>query len=94
MNSENSKTSDPRRLLLNPSDKRNLNKSDKYVALSNLSIYHKLKINKKIQKLTISTQTSIDKFELHYRPDSVSDIQEYFEYILKKYMEKRLIILY
>ena len=33
MNSENSKTSDPRRLLLNPSDKRNLNKSDKYVAL-------------------------------------------------------------
>ena len=53
MNSENSNTSDPRRLLLNPSDKRNLNKSDKYVALSNLSAYHKLKINKKIQKQKI-----------------------------------------
>ena len=53
MNSENSKTSDPRRLLLNPSDKRNLNKSDKYVALLNLSIYYKLKINKKVQKQKI-----------------------------------------
>ena len=39
MNSRNSKTSDPHRLLLNLSDKRNLKISDKYVALSNLSIY-------------------------------------------------------
>ena len=38
MNSENSKTSDPHRLLLNLSDKINLKRSDKYVALSNLSI--------------------------------------------------------
>ena len=40
MNSENSKTSDPHRLLLNLTDKTNLRRSDKYVALSNLSIYH------------------------------------------------------
>ena len=40
MNSRNSKTSDPHKLLLNLSDKRNLKRSDKYVALSNLSIYH------------------------------------------------------
>ena len=33
MNSENSKTSDPHRILLNSSDKINLNRSDKYVAL-------------------------------------------------------------
>ena len=33
MNSENSKTSDPHRILLNFSDKINLNRSDKYVAL-------------------------------------------------------------
>ena len=33
MNSGNSKTSDPYRLLLNLSDKINLNRSDKYVAL-------------------------------------------------------------
>ena len=38
MNSENSKISDPHRLLLNISDKIDLMRSDKYVALSNLSI--------------------------------------------------------
>ena len=36
MNSKNSKTSDPHRLLLNHSDKIDLVKSNKYVALSNL----------------------------------------------------------
>ena len=38
MNSRNSKTSDPHRLLLNLSDNVTLKISDKYVALSNLSI--------------------------------------------------------
>ena len=38
MNSGNSKSSDPPRQLLSLSDKINLNRSDKYVALSNLSI--------------------------------------------------------
>ena len=32
MNSENSKTSEPRRLLLSPADQINLKRSDKYVA--------------------------------------------------------------
>ena len=40
MNSENSETSDPHRLLLSLSDKTNLKRSNKYVALSNLSIYY------------------------------------------------------
>ena len=40
MNSENNKTSDPHRLLLNLTDKTNLRRSDKYVALSNRSIYY------------------------------------------------------
>ena len=40
MNFENSNTSDPQRLLLNISDKKDLTRSDKYVALSNLSIYY------------------------------------------------------
>ena len=39
MNSENSKTSDPHRLLLILTDKLNLKRNDKFVALSNLSIY-------------------------------------------------------
>ena len=38
MNLKNSKTSDPHRLLLNLSDKMNLKRSDKYVALPNYSI--------------------------------------------------------
>ena len=41
MNSEDSKTSDLHRLLLNLADKINLQGSDKYVALTNLSIYYK-----------------------------------------------------
>ena len=42
MNSENSETSDPNRLLLNILDKTSLKRSDKYVALSNLSLYQKV----------------------------------------------------
>ena len=49
MNSKNSKTSDPHRLLLNLTDKINL-KSDKYVALSNLSRYYTWKSIKKSYK--------------------------------------------
>ena len=40
MNSENSKKSDPHRRLLDLSDKINPKRNDKYVALSNLSIYY------------------------------------------------------
>ena len=39
MNSKNSKTSDPHRPLLNLTDKINLKRSDKYVALTNISMY-------------------------------------------------------
>ena len=38
MNSKNSGTPNPRRLLLNLTDKINFNKRDKYVASSNLSV--------------------------------------------------------
>ena len=51
MNSENSTTSDTHRLLLNLAEKINSKRSDKYVALSNLSIYYTGKnIKKVIQK--------------------------------------------
>ena len=40
MSSENSKTSEHYRLLLNLANKLNLKGSDKYVALSNLSMYY------------------------------------------------------
>ena len=50
MNSKNSGTSDSHRLLLNLTDKLNLKRSDKYVALSNLSIYYTWKNIKKSYK--------------------------------------------
>ena len=42
MDSGNGKTSNPPRLLLNLSDKINLKRSDRYVALSNLTIHGKI----------------------------------------------------
>ena len=44
MNSKICGTPDPHRLLLNLTDKINLKRSDKYVVLSNLSIYYTWKI--------------------------------------------------
>ena len=62
MNSENGKTSDPHRMLLNLSDKTNLKRKDKYVALSNLSIYYEWKnINNKFK---ISAPTWNEESEL------------------------------
>ena len=47
MNLENSKTSEPHRVLLNLSDKTKLKTADKYAAISNLSIFYTWKnINK------------------------------------------------
>ena len=60
MNSGNSKTSDPRRLLINLLDKIDLKRKNKYIALSNLSIYYAWKnINKsyKNNKFKISDPT-------------------------------------
>ena len=50
MYSKNSGTSDPHRLLLNLKDKIKLKKSDKYNALSSLSIYYTWKNIKKSYK--------------------------------------------
>ena len=59
MNSENNETSYPHRLLLNLTDKINLKRSDKYIALSNLSIYYTWKnIKKSYKKMNL-------KYQLH-----------------------------
>ena len=77
MNSKNSKTSDPDRLLLNLTDKINLKRSKKYVALSNLSLYYTWKNIKshKNNKFKISAPTWNDQFELPDGLYSISDIQ-------------------
>ena len=91
MNSENSKTTNLYGLLLDLSEKINLKMRDKYVALSNLSIYNTWKNIKKLyknNKLKISVPASNEKFELLHRSNFVSEIQDYFEYIIKKHGEK------
>ena len=73
---------------LNLLDKINLKRSQEYVALSNLSFYYTWKnIEKsyKNNKFKISAQTWNEKFELPDGSYSVLDIQDYFEYILKKH---------
>ena len=94
INSGNSETPGLHRLLLNLSDKINLKRSDKYVALSNLSIYYtwkNIKKSYKNNKFKISAPTWNEEFELPDGSYSVSDIQDYFEYILKN-MRQLLII--
>ena len=76
------------RLLLNLSDKRNLKRSDKYITLSNLSIYCSWKNFKKLYKnnvVTISALTQNEKLKLPDESYSTSSIQDYFEYIIKKH---------
>ena len=88
MNSANSKTYDPHRLLFNLPDKINLKRSDKYVALSNLNIYYtwkNIKKPNKNNKFKISAPTWNEEFELPDGSYSVSDIQGFFEYIIKKH---------
>ena len=90
MNSENSKTSRPHVLILKLTDKFDLRKGEKRIALSNLSIYYTWKNMQKSynnNKFKISALTWNDKFELPDGSYSVSDIQDYFEYILKKHGE-------
>ena len=82
MNSKNSKTYDRHRLLLNLTDKISLKRSDKYVALSNLSIYGTLENVKKSynnNKFKISAPTWTEIFKLLHGPFSVSDIKDYYE---------------
>ena len=79
MNSDNSKTSHPYSLLLKLEGKINLNKNDKYVVLSNFSIYYTWKSIKKSyknNKFKISAPKWDEEFELPDGSYSVSDIQD------------------
>ena len=67
MNSKNSRTPDPHRLLLSLTDKINIKRRDKFVALSNLSIYYtwkNIKTSYRNNKFKISAPTWNGQFEL------------------------------
>ena len=87
MNAENS----THVLVLKLTNKLDLTIGEKTIALSNLSIYYtwkNIKSSYNNNKFKISVPTCNDKFELSDGSYSVSDIQDYFEYILKKHGEK------
>ena len=87
MNTENSKTSEPHRFKLDLTDKLNLKNPNKNMALANLSIYYtwkNIKSEYKNNKFKISTPTWNDTFDLPDDSYSIADIQDYFEFIIKK----------
>ena len=87
INSESSKKSKPHILILKLTSKLDLRLGEKVIPLSNLSIYYTWR-NKKSwynnNKFKISASTWNDDFELPDGSYSVSDIPDYFKYILKK----------
>ena len=88
MNMENSKMNEPRKFVLNLSQKLNLRSSSEHVTLQNFSIYHTWKDIRKQYKnnqLKIIAPTWNYEFDLPNGFYSVSDIQEYIKYIIKKY---------
>ena len=90
MNTENSKTSKPHVLALKLTNKLDLRFGEKVIALSNLSIYYtwkNIKSSYNNNKFKISASTWNEEFKLPDGSYSVSDIQDYFEYILKKHGE-------
>ena len=71
-------------------DKLDLRRGEKIIALLNLKIYRTWKNIKNLynnNKFRISAPTWNDKFELPDGSYSVSGIEDYFEYILKKHGE-------
>ena len=87
INLENSRTLKPRILTLKLVNKLDLRFGEKVIALSNLRIYYTWKNIKSTynnDKSEISAPTWNDEFDLPDGLYSVSDIQDYFEYILKK----------
>ena len=90
MKSENSKTSKANVLILTFTVKLDLRRGEKSIAVSNLSIYNtwkNIKSSYNKNKFKISAPTWNNKFELPDGSYSVSNIQDYFEYILKNHGE-------
>ena len=80
----------PHKLKLKVASKLDLRLGEKVISLSNLSIYYtrkNIKSSYNNNKFKISAPTWNEEFKLADGSYSVSDIQDYFEHILKKYGE-------
>ena len=88
MDTLNSKTNDYNRFIYQFNDKLNPKNPNKIMALANLSIYYtwkNVKSEYNNNKFKIFAPTWNDEFNLPDGSYSVSDIQDYFEYFIKKY---------
>ena len=88
MNTENSTINEPHRFRLSLAGQLNLKDPSKNFVLANLSIYYTWKNIKSAynnNKFKTSAPTWNDEFDLPDGSYSISDIRDYFEFIIKKY---------
>ena len=89
MNTENSKTNESKKFIYQFTDKLNLKIPNyKNIGLVNLSIYYtwrNIKSEYNNSKFKTSAPTCNDTFDLPDGSYSVFDIQDYFEFIIKKH---------
>ena len=88
INTENSKINESHRFKLDLTDKVNLKNLKKNMALVNLSIYYtweNIKSEYNNNKFKIFAPTWNETFDLPDGSYSISDIQDYFEFIIKKH---------
>ena len=84
----NSKTNESNKFIYQFTDKLNLKNPHKNMVLTDLSIYYtwkNIKSEYNNNKFKIHALTCNDEFNLSDGSYSVSDIQDYFEYIIKKH---------
>ena len=88
MNRENSKTNEPHRFRLDLAGKLNLKNPAKNIVLTQLSIYYtwkNIKTEHNNNKFKISASTWRETFDLADGSYTTDDIQDYFEFIIKKH---------
>ena len=92
LNSENRRTPEPHILKLKLTDKLDLRLNKKVLALPNVSMYYtwnNIKSSYNNNKFKILTPTWSEEFSLPAGSYSISDIQDYFQYILKTHRENK-----
>ena len=88
MNTENSKTNEPHIFKLDLADKLNFENPKNNMALDDLSIYYtwkNIKSEYSNNKFTISAPTWNETFDLPDGSYTIDDIQDCFEFIIKKH---------
>ena len=88
INTENNKTNEPHKFVLNLSQRLYLRSSGNHAAIQNLSVYYtwkNIRNQYKNDKLKIISLAWNDEFELPDGSYSVSDIQDSTKYIIKKH---------